>query len=273
MITGMPSGRCLPLAFGIYTRRTGSGSQQERVRCTCTATSARAFEDKAICPSMPAVRRPALRWVTRRTLTSVFDHDPSIILCSDRTLAQSCSRVALNILRRSLATFSSWVRQSTASQSRTSSGPFTVTVSNLPLGSKGPRPRRSKAHLPTSAPFRARQPWPASGQFPRNVHLGAAAPCHGVLSPFGAPASACWASCPAEEFRPSCDRPTEPDRPGPDGVSTFRAHEIRPGWAPPIPRGQRCSRDRRIVSGRRLPPLPAARPYRPGLHPVFPSCR
>ena len=58
--------------------------------------------------------------------------------------------------------------------------------------------------------------------------------------------------------------------PDPDGVSTFRACETRPGWAPPTPRGQRCSRDRRWVSGRRLPPLPAARPY----HPVFvPSLR
>src|SRR5207248_2614775 len=53
--------------------------------------------------------------------------------------------------------------------------------------------------------------------------------------------------------------------PDPDGVSTFRAHEMRSGWAPPIPRSQRCSRDQHWVSSRRLPPLPAARPY----HPVF----
>ncbi len=63
--------------------------------------------------------------------------------------------------------------------------------------------------------------------------------------PFGAPASASWASCPAEEFRPSHDRPTRPHGPDPDGVSTFRAHETRPGWAPPKPRDQRCPRDRR----------------------------
>ena len=37
----------------------------------------------------------------------------------------------------------------------------------------------------------------------------------------------------------------DPHGPDPDGVSTFRACETRPGWAPPIPRGQRCSRDRR----------------------------
>jgi hypothetical protein len=30
-------------------------------------------------------------------------------------------------------------------------------------------------------------------------------------------------------------------RPDPDGVSTFRTSEIRPGWVPPRPRGRRCS--------------------------------
>ena len=55
-------------------------------------------------------------------------------VCSDRTVAQSCSRVALKILRRNRITFCSWTRQSTKSHSTaTSSGPFTTTVSNLPL--------------------------------------------------------------------------------------------------------------------------------------------
>lgn len=61
---------------------------------------------------------------------------------------------------------------------------------------------------------------------------------------FRLPASASWASCPAEEFRPSYDRPTGPVGPDLDGVSTFHAHENQPGWAPSRPRGQRCSRDR-----------------------------
>jgi hypothetical protein len=122
------------LAFGMYTRRTGTGSHDERERCTRTAISALASGDKATSPSIPAVRRPALRWVTCRTLTSVFDQEPSINFCSDRTAAQSCSRVAVNILRRNLITFCSWARQSLASQfGVTSSGPFTTTVSNLPL--------------------------------------------------------------------------------------------------------------------------------------------
>src|SRR4051812_14286144 len=96
----MPSGRRFPLAFGTYTRRTGTGFQEEIVWWTQTAISARVFDDSATCPSIPAVLRPALRCVTWRTLTSVFDQDRSIIFCSDRTVAQSCSRVALKILRQ-----------------------------------------------------------------------------------------------------------------------------------------------------------------------------
>jgi hypothetical protein len=58
------------------------------------------------------------------------------------------------------------------------------------------------------------------------------------------------------------------NNPDPGGVSTFRAYETRPGWVPPLPRDQRCSHDRLSLSGRRLPPLPTARPYHPGIHPV-----
>src|SRR4051794_34500704 len=73
----MPSGRRFPLAFGTYTRRTGTGFQEEIVWWTQTAISARVFDDSATCPSIPAVLRPALRCVTWRTLTSVFDQDRS----------------------------------------------------------------------------------------------------------------------------------------------------------------------------------------------------
>ena len=85
MITGMPSGRRFPLAFGMYTRLTGRGCQEEMVRCTRTATSILRAGVNAISPSTPAVMRPALRWVTWRTLISVFDQDRSIIFCRDRT--------------------------------------------------------------------------------------------------------------------------------------------------------------------------------------------
>jgi hypothetical protein len=121
----MPSGRRFPLAFGTYTRRTGTGCQDETVWWTQTAISALAFDDRATCPSIPAVLRPALRCVTCRTLTSVFDQDRSIIFCRDRSLAQSCSRAALKILCRSRRTLPSWTCQLMASQSGTPSGPFT----------------------------------------------------------------------------------------------------------------------------------------------------
>lgn len=95
----------MPLAFGMNTRRTGSGCHDKRVWCTRAAISALSGLDKANSPSIPAVRRPALRWVTWRTLSSVFDQEPSISFCKDRTVAQSCSGVALKILRRNLVTF------------------------------------------------------------------------------------------------------------------------------------------------------------------------
>jgi hypothetical protein len=55
--------------------------------------------------------------------------------------------------------------------------------------------------------------------------------------------------------------------PDPDGVSTFRMHELRPGWAPPRPRGQRCSHGQRKLSGRRLPFL-HGQALHPGVHPI-----
>ena len=84
------------------------------LRCTRTASAILAGEVNATSPSIPAVRRPVLRCVTCRTLTSVFDQDRSIIFCSDLTLARSPSCAALKILRRSRRTLSSWWRQSMA---------------------------------------------------------------------------------------------------------------------------------------------------------------
>jgi len=90
-------------------------------------------------PSTPAVRRPALRSVTRRTLTSVFARDLIINFCRLRTLTRSPAFDAVKIRCRSRRTSSSTRRQSTWRQSKgASSGPFTTTVamaSNLSSGS------------------------------------------------------------------------------------------------------------------------------------------
>jgi hypothetical protein len=115
------------LALGIYTRRTGTGTQDLTVQCACTAVAILAGPSSATTRSIPAVRRPVLRWAACRTLTSVLLHDRSISFCRFLTFGQSPSRTAVKILRRSRATFCSWTRQFTASHVSPSSGPFTVS--------------------------------------------------------------------------------------------------------------------------------------------------
>ena len=88
-------------------------------------------------PSTPAVRRPALRSVTRRTLTSVFARERSINFCNRRTLGRSPAFDAVKIRCRNRRTSASARRQSTWRQrSAPSSGPLTTTsVSSLSFGS------------------------------------------------------------------------------------------------------------------------------------------
>jgi hypothetical protein len=76
------------------------------------------------------------------------------------------------------------------------------------------------------------------------------------LLPFGYRHSLLGRPVPATEFRFPYGRPTTTPRcDGPDGVTTFHTHEIRPGRVPAIPREQRCPRDHRTMLGRRLPIL------------------
>jgi hypothetical protein len=163
----------------------------------------------------------------------------------------------------------------------TPSGPFTVTAStmvsvsmasNLPFGSGGSDRIASKAHLPTSAPFRVR----AAARYPAGYagqpaeELGS---CPGFPSPYGAPAFASWASCSRQRPGPSLPpayRRRLTALPDPDGVSTFRMRELRPGWVPPRPRGQRCSRGQRrsarppLAVPPRLGPAPWRSSHLPG---------
>ena len=75
---------------------------------------------------------------------------------------------------------------------------------------------------------------------------------------FRPPAFASWPSCPAREFSPPYGRLTAHRttlrQADPDKVSLFRTHETRLGWVPSVPRERRCSHDRSVVLGRRLPP-------------------
>ena len=58
---------------------------------------------------------------------------------------------------------------------------------------------------------------------------------------FRPPAFASWSSCSRRGVRPSSRSAYRTNGPDLDGVTAFRTHEQRPGWAPSIPRGQRCS--------------------------------
>ena len=219
---------------------------------------------------------PALRCVTCRTLTSVFDRLRSISFCRFLTLRQSCSCAALKIRCRSRRTCSSQIRQSMASQAgHTPSGPFAVTAStvvsvsmasNLPFGSGGSDRIASKAHLPTSAPFGPGSS-PVSGQLcgTPGGGTGRAAPVSCCLSAhrhslLGHPVPARDLGlryAPAYRQRLAAPRTLT-------GFPRSACARLRPGWAPPRPRGQRCSHGRRNLSGRRLPFL-----QRPGPAPRY----
>ena len=69
---GIPSGRCFPPAFGIYTRLTGLGVHDRERSCAQLSHSALPWDNSTVLPSMPAVLRPALSSVTRRTLISAL---------------------------------------------------------------------------------------------------------------------------------------------------------------------------------------------------------
>ena len=122
----MPSGRCFPLALGIYTRRAGKGSHDDVVRSVSRAIAILAGPSRATTLSTPAVRRPALRWVTRRALTRTLDHDLSMSFWRFLAFARSPFLAAAKILCRSRATLRSRAPQSVRSHSLAPSGPFTV---------------------------------------------------------------------------------------------------------------------------------------------------
>jgi hypothetical protein len=69
----IPSGRSLPLALGIYTRRAGWAFQGWVCRWSLSAVIALDCGVVMTTRSTPAVLRPALSCVTLRTLTSVLE--------------------------------------------------------------------------------------------------------------------------------------------------------------------------------------------------------
>ena len=256
---GIPNGRRLRLpGLGMYTRLTGMALNGS-VPVHPVGQLLLASGVSATSPSTPAVRRPALRSVTRRTLTSVFACDRNINFCRRRTRFRSPALDAVKIRCRNRRTSSSTRRQSTGSQSKlASSGPFTATfvvASNLSSGSGA-----SVIFLLTGSPDRVST---LSGRITRAVsgQLSKTTTWRGWSSSPGFPLrfrhrhSLLGHPIPAGELGPPHGRLTGQTA-GPDGVTAFRTHEQRPGWAPSIPRGRRCS----SRTGRTAQPAPAALP-------------
>jgi hypothetical protein len=125
-ITGIPSGRRSPLLLGTYTRLTGRGDHAAAPCWTQVARSAFSWASKTTVRSTPAVLRPALASVTRRTLTRALLRDRSISFCRLRTLARSpaCDAAKIRCLSRRTSR-SAWPQFTQSQSSKSSSGPFT----------------------------------------------------------------------------------------------------------------------------------------------------
>ena len=107
------AGAWLLPGFGMYTRLTGAALNGSALCCTLSTNCILASGVSTTSPSTPAVRRPALRSVTRRTLTSVFARERSINFCNRRTLGRSPAFDAVKIRCRNRRTSASARRQST----------------------------------------------------------------------------------------------------------------------------------------------------------------
>ena len=157
----------------------------------------------------------------------------TISFCRLRTFFRSPACVAVKIRCRSRRTSSSTRRQSTASQSMTSpSGPFTVTVSNLPIGSG------VSVHLfftgspdPRQLPFGpGNRPYPTSYAESIRQRCGHAVP--GSCRRFGCRPSLPGSSCARWGVHLPHGRPTGVDLPDPNGVVVLHMSKTRPGRAP-----------------------------------------
>ena len=160
--------------------------------------------------------------------------------------------------RRNRRTSSSTRRQSMACRWKAaSSGPFTTTVvaaSNLSFGSgasviflfTGSPDRVSTLSRPGARPgirpvIRDRRLRGAGHHVPVSCCVSAAGLCFSAIRFPPRDWAFLTVGLPDVTARTST------------GVTTFRAHELRAGWVPPVPRGQRCSSRLSGLPSRRLP--------------------
>ena len=183
--------------------------------CTCTAISARAWLVSATSPSIPAVLRPVLRCVTCRTLTSVL-----LQLRSDQLL-QVPGRRPVTLLHRLEDPAAQppylllmvtpvhmlpgvTIKRGQALRSVHRSVQLARQFRHL----RSLRLKGSPAHVSALSSPVAR---PASGPVIRGPSGRSSRSCGpAFLPPFGRPASASWAPCPAREFSPPYGRLTAP---------------------------------------------------------------
>jgi hypothetical protein len=85
---------------------------------------------------------------------------------------------------------------------------------------------------------------------------------------FQPPAFASWASCSRQGIPLSSRSAYQADAWTPAGFPRSAHPSHGRIGCPLYPEAQRCSHGRSDPSGRRLPPLPGARPYHPGVHPI-----
>src|SRR5215470_18381866 len=206
--------------------------------------------------------RPALRCVTRRTLTSVLARLRSISFCRFLTFGQSSSLLALKIRCRSRATSRSGSAQTIESHSSAlhptgrSSGPFTMRRLTCPQFGRFPHLvfKGSPAHVSTlsrPAPTGIR-PVIRDGQRRSQPHRLVFLPPSGHQH-----------SLPGHPCRPGNYAPLTTGLPAArsrDGWTRTRfpcSARVRHdrGWPSPPPRGRRCPHGQKSIFGRRLPPL------------------
>ena len=261
-----PAGAASRCPWGSSPAAPAAGRQEEMVWCTRSATSALAGEVSATCPSTPAVFAASVE------LRHLPHADQRVRPGPQHQLLQGPDPGPVLLLRR---------REDPLPQPpdvvlvdppvdgvpvRHVLGPFTVTVSNLSLGSGGvisisvqrltcPRQHpfgpSHQARYPASYPRRSTEASTMSPRFP-------------VV--FRPPAFASWASCSRRGVPPSSRSAYRQPAPDPTGLPRS-AHRDTTGWVPPLPRDERCSHDRSNPSAaaRRLP---AASPYHPAPHPI-----